>query len=105
MKNLPIVIADLILAQNNFDSIAYSACFNENAVVFDEGKTHKGNTEIQNWIEKAANEYKMVTKPLEYSDTERTLKAEISGTFPGSPIFLSYHFEFKDQLIESLKIG
>lgn len=104
MKNLPKVIADLVTAQNDFDSVAYADCFAETAIVFDEGKTHKGKTQIKNWIEKAAMEYKVVTKPLEYSNTERTLKAEISGAFPESPLVLTYQFEFKNQLIESLKI-
>ena len=43
-------------------------------------------------------------KPLEYSDTNQTLKSEISGSFPGSPIVLTYKFEISDQQIQSLKI-
>jgi len=102
--NLPEVIADLVKAQNNFDSSAYANCFSETAVVFDEGKTHNGKTEIKNWIEKANREYKAIMKPLEYSETAQTLKAEISGTFPGSPIVLQYHLKIIDGSIESLKI-
>lgn len=102
--NLPNVIADLAQAQMNFDSVAYSNCFIETAIVFDEGKTHKGKKEIQKWIEKANNEYQTVMKPLEYSTEEEILKAEISGNFPGSPIVLAYHFEIKNGLIQSLKI-
>lgn len=102
--NLPIVIADLAKAQNNFDSVAYSNCFSETAVVFDEGKTYNGKIEIQQWIKKANEEYQPVMKPLEYSATEEILKAEVSGNFPGSPIVLSYHFELKEGLIQSLKI-
>lgn len=103
--NLPKVIADLTQAQNNFDSLAYSNCFSETAVVFDEGKTHTGKMEIQQWIKKANEEYQTVMKPLEYSATKEILKAEISGNFPGSPIVLSYHFELKDGFIQSLKIS
>lgn len=43
-------------------------------------------------------------KPLEYSETEHTLKAEISGSFAGSPVVLTYQYEFKGELIQSLKI-
>jgi hypothetical protein len=46
--NLPKVLADLVTAQNQFDSIAYTNCFSETAVVFDEGKTHTGKKEISN---------------------------------------------------------
>lgn len=102
--NLPKVVANLVKAQNKSDSIAYSNCFTEKAVVFDEGKIHSGKQEIKNWIEKANQEYKTQMKPLEYSESMQTLKAEISGTFPGSPLQMTYHYDLKDGLIQSLKI-
>lgn len=102
--NLPNVIAALVTAQNNFDSQAYADCFSETAVVFDEGKTHKGRPAIKNWIEKANQEYQARMKPLDFSADKQTLNAEISGSFPGSPIVLTYQFEFNDGTIQSLKI-
>lgn len=102
--NLPNVIADLAKAQNNFDSVAYANCFTATAVVFDEGKTHQGNVAVEKWIKKANEDYQATMKPLEYSEMEEILKAEVSGNFPGSPLVLSYHFELRDGLIESLKI-
>lgn len=102
--NLPNVVAELIKTQNSFDSTAYANCFTETAVVFDEGKIHHGRTEIKNWIEEANKKYQAVMKPIEYSETEHTLKTEVSGTFPGSPIIMTYHYEFADGLIQSLKI-
>lgn len=102
--NLPKVITDLVKAQDTFDSTAYSNCFTETAVVFDEGNTYTGRLEIKNWIEKANKEYKVTMTPLAYSDTEQILKAEVAGTFPGSPVVLSYHYEFQDGLIQSLEI-
>lgn len=104
-NSLPKVIADLVMAQNNFDSMAYADCFAETAVVFDEGKTHKGKKEIKNWIERANKVYKTVMKPIEYSSNKQILKAEISGSFPGSPLVLNYQFKIKDEEIHSLKIG
>lgn len=102
--NLPKVITDLVKAQDHFDSNAYANCFTETAVVFDEGNAYNGKTEIKNWIEKANKEYQVTMKPLEYSETEQTLKAEISGRFPGSPLVLTYYYEFKNELIQSLEI-
>ena len=102
--NLPKIVTELITAQNNFDSTAYANCFTDTAVVFDEGKTHIGKTEIKTWIEKANNEYRAVMKPIEYSETAHSLTTEVSGTFPGSPIIITYHYEFQDGLIQSLKI-
>lgn len=100
--NLPNIISELVKAQNEFDSAAYANCFTENAEVFDEGKTHNGKAEIENWIDKANKEYKATMKSLDYN--ENILSAEISGTFPGSPLVLKYHFELSDGLIQSLKI-
>lgn len=102
--NLPKVVAELVKTQNSFDSLAYSNCFTETAVVFDEGKTHKGRKEIENWIEKANKDYQATMKPLAYAANEAILKAEVSGNFPGSPIVLKYHLVIAGDLIQSLKI-
>ncbi|MGC5743499.1 nuclear transport factor 2 family protein [Chryseobacterium sp. NFX27] len=102
--NLPNIISKLVKAQTQFDSHAYADCFTDTAVVFDEGKTHTGKTEIQNWIDAANKEYKITMKPLDYIEKDNILSAEISGTFPGSPLILKYNFELSGGLIESLKI-
>ena len=104
--NLPKVISDLVNAQNNFDSTAYANCFSENAVVFDEGKTHNGRLDIQQWIDESNEKYKSVMKPLEYivNGTSSILSAECSGTFPGSPITLKFHFDIIDGQIKHLKV-
>jgi len=102
--NLPKVVEELVKTQNNFDSVAYANCFTETAVVFDEGETHKGRKEIENWIEKANKKYQATMKPLEYSETEHTLKTEVSGAFPGSPVTMTFYYEFEDGLIQTLKI-
>ena len=104
--NLPKVISDLVKAQNDFDSVAYAACFSETAVVVDEGKTHNGRKEIEHWIDDANKQYKAVMNPVgfEEKENESLLKAEVSGNFPGSPIVLTYHLQIADELIQHLKI-
>ncbi|MDQ1088547.1 hypothetical protein QE390_003093 [Siphonobacter sp. SORGH_AS 1065] len=104
--NLPKVLTDLVTAQNNFDSVAYANCFLETAVVFDEGKTHKGRKEIEHWIADANERYEAVMKPVSFEEkeTESLLKAEISGKFNGSPTVLNYQLEIKDGFIQSLKV-
>lgn len=102
--NLPKVLIDLVAAQNCSDSAAYANCFSETAIVFDEGKKHTGRSAINNWIAKANQVYKTKMKPLNYSATKQTGEAEISGTFPGSPLVLTYQFEIKEGKIQSLKI-
>ena len=104
--NLPKVVADLVVAQNNFDSAAYAQCFSETAVVFDEGKTHKGRKQIEQWIADANERYKASIKPVSFEkrETKSILKAEASGNFDGSPIVMSYHLEIVNELIQTLKI-
>ncbi len=105
--NLPKVVADLVQAQHNYDSVAYANCFAEDAVVFDEGKTYTGRAEIKHWISRANENYKIVMKPISFEEkgTESILAADISGNFEGSPVVLNYHFEFIDGLVRSLKIS
>ncbi len=104
--NLPKVLTDLIKAQNEFDAVTYANLFSETAEVFDEGKTHKGRLEIERWIDNSNKNYKSVMKPLEYTknDTTSILTAECSGTFPGSPIALKFHFDIVDGQIQHLKV-
>lgn len=104
--NLPKVIADLIKAQDNFDSVAYANCFSETGVMCDEGKTHKGRVEIQHLIEEANQKYRSVMRPLGYTEngTSSVLSSEVSGTFEGSPIILNFHFDVVDEKIQYLKV-
>lgn len=104
--NLPKVVSDLVKTQNNFDSVAYANCFSETAVVYDEGKTHKGRKEIEHWIADANERYEATMQPVSFEQKEidSILKVEASGKFDGSPIVLSYHLEIVDELIQSLKI-
>ncbi|MBE4948026.1 hypothetical protein [Chryseobacterium culicis] len=104
--NLPTVITDLVKAQNDFDSAAYANCFSDTAVVFDEGKTHNGRKEIEHWIADSNERYRSVMKPVSYEEigTEKILKAEVSGTFPQSPIVLKFHFDIADGQIQRLKV-
>lgn len=104
--NLPKLIADLVDAQNSHDAPAYVACFSETAVVFDEGQTHRGKAEIGKWIEKSNSQYQTAWKPLEFEEGAAglLLTAEVSGTFPGSPITLQFHFVVEDDRIQSLRV-
>ncbi len=103
--NLPQVLTDLVAAQNSSDSAAYANCFAETAIVLDEGKKHTGKASIKKWIAKANQEYTTKMRPLNFSAPEQILEAEISGSFPGSPIVITYQLTIKEGLIHSLKIG
>ena len=103
---LPPIIADLLAAQEKYDSKAFSECFSDDAVVFDEGKTHRGKKEVRQWNEMTNAKYKTKYEPLEVTTNRDkiTLTAKISGTFEGSPIIIKYNFETKHGKITSLRI-
>ena len=102
--NLPKVIAELVKSQNEFDSAAYADCFAENAQVFDEGKTHNGKAEIEQWIDKSNKDNRATMEPVDYDEKEDILSAKIAGSFPGSPLILKFHFKIADGKIQALKV-
>jgi uncharacterized protein (TIGR02246 family) len=103
---LPELIADLIAAQDKFDSKAFAENFSDDAMAYDEGKTYHGKTEIKKWNEMTNSKYKTKYEPIEVTTNgdKIILTAKISGTFSGSPATIKYHFETKNNKITSLHI-
>ncbi|HTF22004.1 MAG TPA: nuclear transport factor 2 family protein [Chryseolinea sp.] len=103
---IPASVKSLIDAQQRHDNEAYAKCFAPNAKVFDEGRTHEGYDEIKRWITDANSKYNTVMQAIDYRENSSggVLTAEISGTFQGSPVVLTYHLKFDNSLISSLKI-
>lgn len=103
---IPAVIQELVKAQNSFDSITYAKLFSETCVVHDESKTHHGRKEVEQWIADANDKYKSILDPIDYTQkgNKAVLTANVSGTFPGSPIVLKFNFEINDGMIQSLKV-
>jgi len=82
------------------------ACFSDDAVVHDEGEQLRGEKAIESWaamtIEKYRLQYKLLTAK---TDADRIVVAiEVSGTFPGSPVTLDYHFIVTNDKITSLAV-
>lgn len=103
---LPKVVEDLVQAQNKFDNVAYAACFAETGEMLDEGKLYKGRVAIGHLIAETNEKYRSQMKPLAYTEngTASVLSAEVSGTFPGSPAVLKFHFDIIDGEIQYLKV-
>lgn len=103
---LPKVVEDLILAQNNFDSVAFANCFSETGEMLEERRSYKGRVAVQQLIEQTNEKYRSVMKPREYTEngTSSVLVAEVSGTFPGSPLVLKFHFNIIDSQIQYLNV-
>ncbi|RBQ11474.1 nuclear transport factor 2 family protein [Pedobacter miscanthi] len=103
---LPEIVSELVRTQNNFDSVDYANCFSQTAIVHDDGKTHKGKKEIEEWITDANEKYSATMEPLDFEENglQSKLKVKVEGNFDGSPIVLNYHLEISDGLIQSLRV-
>ena len=104
---LPPPIDLYIRIENSGDIEALSACFAANAIVRDEGRTYEGLAAIKEWKAGTRKKYNHSVAPLDLTDRDgkTVLKAELTGTFPGSPLTLEFRFVLEDGKIASLQIG
>ena len=104
--NLPPVIPRYIDASNAHEVRAIVGCFADDAVVRDENATRHGKIDIGRWVTETIQKYKFQVKPLSADErgAETILSVEVSGSFPGSPITLDYHFTIANDKIQSLII-
>ena len=89
------------------DPMAVARCFTEDAVVADERRRHHGRAEIAAWNAAAVASYGMTTavRATHTEGARTTVRAEVSGNFPGSPIELQFRFTLADGLIAQLEIA
>jgi ketosteroid isomerase-like protein len=105
--SLPKPIGDYFAASNAHVAPARARAFADDAIVHDEGKVHRGRAAIARWAQGTVDKYQTKIVPLSVSGggASTAVKAKVSGTFPGSPIELTFSFEIGDDGIKSRKIG
>jgi len=103
--NLPKPIAAYFTA-DEVGAEAVSQCFTENAVVKDEGHTHKGRAAIKEWKVGVSTKYKYTCEPLacEEKDGKTAVTCHLVGDFPGSPVDLRFFFKLEGDKIASLEV-
>ncbi|MBX3234277.1 MAG: nuclear transport factor 2 family protein [Labilithrix sp.] len=90
------------------DPQAVARCFTEDAVVVDERQEHRGRAAIAAWNAAAVAKFGITTQVLAIEDEDgahTTVRAKVSGTFPGSPIELLFRFTLQGALIARLEIA
>lgn len=99
------LLTRFVAHMNDEDSAAFSACFTEDAVVEDEGHTHRGRAAIQAWIANAFTNYapKLEVANVSSNGAGSVISGIVSGTFPGSPITLHYHLTHNEAQISHLR--
>jgi hypothetical protein len=106
--DLPGILDRYFQAQNAHDIDAMVACFAPDAAVRDESRDHIGTKAVRAWKIETSAKYRITAKPIE-SRTEgdkTVVVVNVSGTFPGSPVNLTYRFGFAaDGRIGALEVG
>jgi len=103
--SLPKPIAAYFTADKG-DSETLSQCFTENAIVKDEGHTHKGRAAIKKWKTDASAKYEYTCEPFacEEKDGKMVVTSHLVGDFPGSPVDLRFFFGLEGDKIASLEV-
>lgn len=104
--NLPKTIENYFTADRDRGADAVVACFTDDAVVRDEGKTHIGLEAIRQWKAGAVKKYTYTVEPFRIAtENGKTLvTSHLVGDFPGSPVDLRYFFVLRDDKIAELEI-
>ena len=94
-------------ARNAHDAARTAALFTEDGRVHDERNDYRGREPIEAWAEQTSRQYRMTQTPLSAreEDGATVVTAEVAGTFPGSPIELTFRFVVEGERIRELKIG
>ena len=93
-------------ATNRHDVAGMIAAFADEAVVKDEGREHRGIPAIREWMAETIRTYDFQAEPTDVAPVNDTtaVSVSISGTFPGSPIPLTYWFTLEGWRIARLEI-
>jgi hypothetical protein len=102
----PPAVTRFFLAHNTGHTDEVMSLFTTDAIVHDEEREHRGAA-IKDWLDKAVVQYKPHAEAVDISSAGcvLTVTANVSGTFPGSPVQLRYHFTLKGNEIAALTIG
>ena len=103
---VPQVIALYLAAEAAKDADAISRCFAQDGAVRDEDRDYRGRDAIRHWKTTADAKYNYVLAPLgvRAEGNKVTVRARITGDFPGSPVDLDHIFTLSNDEIASLEI-
>ena len=104
--DVPEPIAAYLAAEERKDAQALANCFAEDGTVHDEGQLYRGRDAIRQWMEGADAKYHYVLKTLSAraQGNKVTVRARVTGDFPGSPLEMDHFFTISDNKIASLEI-
>jgi ketosteroid isomerase-like protein len=104
--DIPEPVAPYLAAAEAKDADALSRCFTEDGTVHDEGQDYRGRDSIRQWKQAADAKYRYVlqTTNVQAHGDDVTVRARLTGEFPGSPVELDHIFILSNNKIASLEI-
>jgi ketosteroid isomerase-like protein len=104
--DVPKPVAEYLAAEEAKDADALSRCFTEDGTVHDEGRDYHGRDSIRQWKQAADAKYRYTLQAVgiqPFGDLV-TVRARLTGKFPGSPVELDHIFKLSNNKIVSLEI-
>ena len=103
--DLPAPIA-AYFAADRADAEGVAACFTDDAIVKDEGRTHRGKAEIAAWKRDIAAKISYTSTPIAIAaqDGKTVVTCHIVGNFAGGEVDLRHFFVIDGEKISSLEI-
>jgi ketosteroid isomerase-like protein len=99
-------VAAYLAAEEAKDADALSRCFTEDGTVHDEGQDYHGRDSIRQWKQAADAKYRYVFQTINVQTFGNlvTVRARLTGEFPGSPVELDHIFKLSGDKMASLEI-
>jgi hypothetical protein len=99
-------IAAYLTAEEAKDAYALSCCFTEDGTVHDEGRDYRGRDSIRHWKQEVDTKYRYILQTVnaQTHGDKVTVRARLTGEFPGSPVELDHIFTLSNDKIASLEI-
>jgi len=103
---LPKPVQTYVEAYNARDREVTVACFSDDARVHDEAKDHRGRKAITEWVGGTLENFQPLLTPgkVEGGEQKAVVAMTVSGSFPGSPVTLAFHFTIEKEVISQLII-
>jgi ketosteroid isomerase-like protein len=99
-------VAEYLAAEEAKDADALASCFTEGGTVHDEGQDFHGRGSIRQWKQAADAKYRYVLQTVNVQTLGilLTVRARLTGDFPGSPGEVDHIFRLSSDKIASLEI-
>lgn len=96
---LPAAVDGFVDGWQSADADKVEALFTEDAVVTDEGHTHRGKDEIRSWVRNSINLFSTTLTFLGRREVDGMIGVSyrLEGDFPGGVVELEYQFRLDDE--------